>query len=177
MLARRGSGVRWRQMTRYAIRKSQAAIMQTMRRRLSFLWIVLLVLRGLLGDAMAMAGPATATLAGHAACMPAHQHHADPQAAAQASHDRVADCAQAAAPLAAQAMGHGLCGPGASPGDCDPTADGSCTYCSMCHTPLYTLSIAATGMDSARPSLRGQDTARFLSACLALTTKPPIALA
>lgn len=158
-----------------------------MRRPLSIVLVLLLVLRGLLGDAMAMgAAPVMSALAPAAASAPAldpasalhhhapevaleitqspdspEQHHAA-HAADHASH------AEHSAACAPQASGH----PGGSCGEHEHGP--SCTLCGICHSALFTP--GQIGSDGAAPSaaLRPQGSARFASAAKLQAIKPPI---
>lgn len=158
-----------------------------MRRPLSIVLVLLLVLRGLLGDAMAMgAAPVMSALAPAAASVPAlapasalhhhapeiaqeiaqspdgpEQHHAA-HAADHASHvEHSAGCAP-------QASGH----PGGSCGEHEHGP--SCTLCGICHSALFTP--GQIGSDGAAPAapLRPQGSTRFVSATKLQAIKPPI---
>ncbi len=162
-----------------------------MRRPLSIVLVLLLVLRGLLGDAMAMgAAPVMSALALAAASVPAldpasalhhhapeiareitqspdspEQHHAAHAADHGPDH---ASHAEHSAGCAPQASGH----PG---GGCGEHEHGpSCTLCGICHSALFTP--GQIGSDGAAPSaaLRPQGSTRFASAAKLQAIKPPI---
>lgn len=162
-----------------------------MRRPLSIVLVLLLVLRGLLGDAMAMgAAPVMSALAPVAASVPALApasalHHHAPEitqeiaqspdspgqhhAAHAADHgSEHASHAEHSAGCAPQASGH----PGGSCGEHEHGP--SCTLCGICHSALFTP--GQIGSDGAAPAaaLRPQGSTRFASAAKLQAIKPPI---
>ena len=143
-----------------------------MRRGLSFVLMLLLVLRGLLGDAMAM-GAAPVPLSAE----PAH-HHAptDSNAPAHAlmGHETVH--------AIDQASGHGehgmheatvadACAPGA---DCSHEHGSGCSACGICHSALSHTHLPVPPQARAPSALRPHGGTRFASAPAALAIKPPI---
>ncbi len=128
-------------------------------RRFAFLFLAaLLVLRGLLGDAMAMGTQAPAS-APHAVAI-AHAH----QGARAGGEDHA---------HAAQHCQDRSGAPGCSQG-----RDGSvqaCSACGLCHLAPLVASVAPAGappLDAAAPAARS---ARFASAPIARAIRPPIA--
>ncbi|WP_157667463.1 hypothetical protein [Comamonas serinivorans] len=135
-----------------------------MRRLVSLALVCLLVLRGLLGDAMAMGGVATmdtpvvptagsASLASHAGHGPASLHGADTPTVAP---DATAHCASEA------------------PHDGDGAGHTHCTLCAVCHSPLAQPHTLVLGLPMAADRHALQRTSRFVSAALPPITKPPI---
>lgn len=141
-----------------------------MRRFLSLLMVVLLALRGLAGDAMAMDNPAGhASMAGtmvmpvgsHVMDMDDHAHHAG-HSDAHASHaDAISLCSSNSSHSSASSDG------------CD-SHDGHCTTCGLCHTALGQPQWAL--FDAPAPATiqpaHGAD--RFASIAPMALIKPPI---
>lgn len=135
-----------------------------MRRFFSLFIVLLLVFRGLMGDAMAM---------GDAAMQPAHAH------APAVGHDMAA----------AGHGGHGAHEPGASHAHggapheacdmqagsaCDPAHGASCAACGICHSAVSLSDLSLPGA-AAAPGIRPAGmTPRFASALLLQAVKPPI---
>ncbi|QPS10069.1 hypothetical protein I6G66_08730 [Delftia acidovorans] len=170
-----------------------------MRRPLSIVLVLLLVLRGLLGDAMAMgAAPVMSALAPAAASAPALDpasalHHHAPEIASAIAREVALEITQSpdspeqhhAAHVADHGPDHAShaehsagCAPqaGGHPGgSCGEHEHGpSCTLCGICHSALFTP--GQIGSDGAAPSaaLRPQGSARFASAAKLQAIKPPI---
>lgn len=136
-----------------------------MRRFFSLFIVLLLVFRGLLGDAMAM---------GEAVLQPAH--------AAAAGHDR-------AAADHGGLGGHDAHEPGASHAHgsapqqacdmqvgsaCDPAHGASCAACGICHSAVSLTDLSLPGA-AAAPGIRPAGmNPRFASALLLQAVKPPI---
>ena len=166
-----------------------------MRRPLSIVLVLLLVLRGLLGDAMAMgAAPVMSALAPAAASAPALApasalyHHA-PEIAREVALEitqlpdspeqhHAAHAADHGPDHASHAEHSAACAPqagGPAGGSCGEHEHGpSCTLCGICHSALFTP--GQIGSDGAAPSaaLRPQGSARFASAAKLQAIKPPI---
>ncbi|WP_376781540.1 hypothetical protein [Delftia acidovorans] len=148
---------------------------------MSIVLVLLLVLRGLLGDAMAMRAapvmgvPAPAVASASDSAL---HHHAPEIAQSPDSHERhpahateqpshtshaehSADCSSQAGDPAGSSCGEHEHGP-------------SCTLCGICHSALFTP--GQIGSDGAAPSaaLRPQGSARFASAVKLQAIKPPI---
>ena len=147
-------------------------IIPPMRRGLSFLLVLLLVLRGLLGDAMAMGkapmlAPATTAHHHRLASTPLDGLHLAMGQDAHGEHG------QHGAPMAASAK---ACSPDpASPG-CHHSHEGmaSCSACGICHSALSQPHLPALPQAQAPATLRPLGTTRFASAPAALLIKPPI---
>lgn len=158
-----------------------------MRRPLSIVLVLLLVLRGLLGNAMAMgAAPVMSALAPSAASAPASaaasalHHHVPEIAQSPDSHEQHhaahaadhgsdhASHAEHSAGCAPQAGGH----PGGSCGEHEHGP--SCTLCGICHSALFTP--GQIGSDGTAPAtaLHPQGSTRFASAAKLQAIKPPI---
>lgn len=143
-----------------------------MRRPLSIVMVLLLVLRGLLGDAMAMgAAPVTSAPAAHAA--EAHHHHVPELALATAAVQESAHSAHAS---------HQACEAAQTASCADATASGcgghehgpSCTLCGICHSALFTPGGIEPHGAFSSACMRPQGSARFASAALLQAIKPPI---
>ncbi|MFC4923552.1 MULTISPECIES: hypothetical protein [Delftia] len=166
---------------------------------MSIVLVLLLVLRGLLGDAMAMgAAPVMSALAPAAASAPALDpasalHHHAPEIASAIAREVALEITQSpdspeqlhAAHVADHGPDHAShaehsagCAPqaGGHPGgSCGEHEHGpSCTLCGICHSALFTP--GQIGSDGAAPSaaLRPQGSARFASAAKLQAIKPPI---
>ncbi|HRL98676.1 MAG TPA: hypothetical protein PLE22_04445 [Acidovorax sp.] len=153
-----------------------------MRRGLSLLLMVVLVLRGLAGTAMAAGTlpPLQPLDAAHTHLQSPQAHHQDisPSATALSGH-----------PHASEQSGHGHDGvhdhaATATAATCDstpascaahPQHSGACSACEICHSAM--LDVPATLIPSHRPPgpLRALTAAQFDSAPAALAIKPPIA--
>lgn len=155
-----------------------AGIIDCMRRVLSLFMVMLLALRGLAGDAMAMDNslghsPAHAVAAASALAaeheMPAHAHHSQPTALGH-------DMAHAAQSLAA-GVDNGeqpLCSDEASPaGDCSQHK-AHCSSCGLCHTAMGQSSLAAASSFLPKAAQPRHQAAHFASAAPAQLVKPPI---
>ncbi|MBS0293519.1 MAG: hypothetical protein JSS01_13500 [Proteobacteria bacterium] len=121
-----------------------------MRRALSFVLIMLLVLRGLLGDAMAM-GMAPVPPAPQPMHMTGHEAHGSHAQDAMEQH-----CCDATGDAHA-----------AHPG-------GGCSACGICHSVLGIAVWAAAPASPSRHSLHAPRGAQFASAPAAQAIKPPI---
>lgn len=130
--------------------KASITIIHAMRRLLSLLLVVLLALRGLLGDAMAMELMAGVGNAAHHA--PATPHAGDHHATAAAPD---AHCAS-------------------EPQADDGQAHTHCTACALCHSPLGQPESLALATPEAAAGHAAPRASRFVSAALAQTNKPPI---
>jgi hypothetical protein len=133
-----------------------------MRRIVSLALVCLLVLRGLLGDAMAMELMAGMGATHHAVAPSGggHARHADP--APQTTH---AGEHHAAAPDA-HCAGH-------APAD-DGQAHTHCTACALCHSPLGQPESPALATPEAAAGHATPRASRFASATPAQVIKPPI---
>ena len=131
-----------------------------MRRIVSVLLVVLLVLRGLLGDAMAMGMPMGM------ATMPTHSAAAHAASPADAP-------AQDGAHTAPDA-GHCATTPAADTGDCG-SGHTPCAACAICHTPMHPPVNVGLGSPDAGLAAPAQARIDFVSAALTLAVKPPIA--
>ena len=159
-----------------------------MRRALSVFLVLMLVLRGLLGDAMAMGlmagehgipasqhaaygGSAThgmhASEAQTVAGDPAHSAHADPVPAAHHT-AKPADVVSSPGHCASADAQHG------ATSDCDSSQHAHCAACGICHSPLGTW--ASLGLPHAAPAQVAPmgSLPAFASAVLAQVAKPPI---
>lgn len=150
-----------------------------MRRPLSIVMVLLLVLRGLLGDAMAMgAAPVPSVHPAHAT--EAH-HHAPELAQAFLA---TADSSENAHGAHSASAPHHAAGPAqASSTSCvegNASACGghehgpSCTLCGICHSALFTPGGIEPHGAFSHASLRPQGSERFASAALLQAIKPPI---
>ena len=142
-----------------------------MRRFLSLFIMLLLALRGLAGDAMAIESPA------------AHDSvHAIAAATAVATHrshdmhdtyDKSGDEHAHHQPAAHAAADMSQCG-SAHASDCDAHEHSHCTTCGLCHTAMGQadhLVLAGPGPAPSQPSLEAD---RFISVAAASLIKPPI---
>ena len=147
-----------------------------MRRFLSLFMVVLLALRGLAGDAMAMELSGQPLHTGHAkaeahaldqmVAMAHSLHHAPADSLADGHHGM--DSHHGAAPNAAA-----ICGSETASGDCHQH-EGHCTACGICHSTLANPQFTglSPGEMRSEPSIHG--TERFASAAPAELVKPPI---
>lgn len=139
-----------------------------MRRGLSFVVVMLLVLRGLLGDAMAM-GMAPVTLPSaplqHHTPMAAergtHTHH---QGHAGATEHGPVITVAAACPADEAASAH----------DCGHASGPTCSACGICHSALFSQDLVAQALPPQPGVLQPLGSTRFASAPAALDIKPPI---
>ncbi|MBS0467678.1 MAG: hypothetical protein JSS31_03855 [Proteobacteria bacterium] len=120
-----------------------------MRRALSFVLVMLLVLRGLLGDAMAMGVAPTAAAAEMTQLASAAGHGAH----------------------ASQATAHDCCDAVADQHPAHP----ACSACGACHSVLGVPAWISAGADMPRAAPRPPHQAPFASAAVAQDIKPPIA--
>ena len=162
-----------------------------MRRALSVFLVLMLVLRGLLGDAMAMglmAGehggvPASQHAAHGGSATPgvthlseaqtavaatAHSAHADPASTSHHPSVKSVDVANSPGHCASADAQHG------ATSDCDSSQHAHCAACGICHSPLgawasLSLPHAAPAQAAPMASLPA-----FASAVLAQVAKPPI---
>jgi hypothetical protein len=167
-------------------------IIPCMRRGFSFVLVLLLVLRGLLGDAMAMgkapmlAPTATAhhhmlastTLEGlHLAMDHGSMDLAAPQAAGHHAHEEHGSPASHGlhAPQDASSASAEVCSPNSAGPACHAHEGmASCSACGICHSVLSQPSLPALPQAQAPGTLRPLSGARFASAPAALLIKPPI---
>lgn len=145
-----------------------------MRRAVSLILGLLLVLRALLGDAMAM---------GLAPMPPAGGMHAVAATAAVHATHGLADTDQAGAD--ARLHGQAALADGAAPAqhcasaasaasDCHADHPASCSACGICHSALSVPAGAAGASVESAGAPSPQRSARFASAPAALAIKPPI---
>ena len=146
----------------------RASIISSMRRSLSFMLVMLLVLRGLLGNAMAMDMTSVAlpiAPSQHPISMTAESDidsHAQSHVAAIEPEHAIASAA--ACPADETASAH----------DCGHASDPSCSACGICHSAFFNLNPMADFLlpkSLVQPSL---GSTQFASACAALDIKPPI---
>ena len=124
-----------------------------MRRGLSFFIVMLLVLRGLLGDAMAMGvAPVTLPVAPLQHHMPLAAEHGSVSAAAAACPTQEA----------------------ASADDCGHASGPICSACGICHSTLFSPELLAPALSPQLRALYPLGSTRFVSASAALDIKPPI---
>ena len=141
-----------------------------MRRPLSIVLVLLLVLRGLLGNAMAMgAAPVQAPLS-QPSPTASQLHHHTPQAL------ELADAAYHAGHSAHAVQDAGCALHSSShSGNCAEHEHGpSCTLCGICHSALSTPGQLPEGALSPVSALRPQGSERFASAAKLQAIKPPI---
>ncbi|MEX8194262.1 hypothetical protein [Comamonas guangdongensis] len=151
-----------------------------MRRFLSLFMVVLLALRGLAGDAMAMELSGQPLHAGHAQV---HARALDEMVAmAHSLHHAPADPLTDARPSGHHDMGphHGavpntaaVCSADAGNSDCHQH-EGHCTACGICHSTLANPQFTALSPGEMRAELSIHGTERFASAAPAELVKPPI---
>ena len=138
-----------------------------MRRGLSFILVLLLVLRGLLGDAMAMG---TAPVVAPTASV----HHPAPTAS---EHSTASQGMPSHGENHAGTTGHNpvataTCSAQAS--DCGHEHGPTCSACGVCHSALFTPDLLAQPLLPQPSALRPLGGTRFASASAALAIKPPI---
>jgi hypothetical protein len=147
-----------------------------MRRPLSLVLVLLLVLRGLLGDAMAMgAAPVAAAPAFHAS----DSHHHAPVQVAELTSAVLDDGIHSGhagheAADKATAVHTGSCTEGGASGCGGHEHGPSCTLCGICHSSLFTPGQLEPGRVSAAATLRIPGSERFASATTLQAIKPPI---
>ena len=142
-----------------------------MRRGLFFVLMVVLVLRGLTGTAMAagILQPLAAQMATPVAAPSAAHEHAKHDA--QDHGDHATHAAHAQADSLTTATSH--CADG---GDCGAHEHGStCSACEICHSAMLDAPMAGTPALPLSGALQPAPIARFDSAPAALAIKPPIA--
>ena len=155
-----------------------------MRRPLSIVLVLLLVLRGLLGDAMAMGAAPVMGVPAPAVALAsdsALHHHAPEIAQSPDSHERHPAHAteQPSHPSHTSHAEHSAdCSPQAgSPagGGCGEHEHGpSCTLCGICHSALFTPGQIDSDGPAPAAALRPRGSARFASAAKLQAIKPPI---
>ena len=124
-----------------------------MRRGLSFFIVMLLVLRGLLGDAMAMGvAPVTLPVAPLQHHIPIVDEHGLVSAAETACHTQDV----------------------ASADDCGHASGQACSACGICHSTLFSPDPLAQALSPHLRALYPLGSTRFVSASTALDIKPPI---
>ena len=141
-----------------------------MRRFLSLFMVLLLALRGLAGDAMAMEQN---TVPPHLMGHEQSQSHAQPldemaSMAQHLHHDMVSH--HEAAPNTAT-----TCSADAASSDCHQH-EGHCTACGICHSTLATPELLSPHATAPRAVLLAHGTARFASAAPIQLVKPPISV-
>lgn len=141
----------------------------TMRACLSLLLMLMLALRGLMGDAMAMGIVApvmpVALAEHHASCMLDHAEHGTADALQTPSH-----CA-----TGIEATGHGDHNSHGQHSEHDPAQHGaSCSACGICHSAVDLFNEAGFAALPASLLARASGSAPFASALLAQVSKPPI---
>ena len=136
-----------------------------MRRSLSFVLVMLLVLRGLLGDAMAM-GLVPASLP----TAPLHHQTAMAAEGGAGNHqqhpmgiDERATVTAAFEPACA-----------ADEADCAQASGDACSACGVCHSAMFTSAALALQLTHQSFALRPVGHTPFASAAAALAIKPPI---
>lgn len=136
-----------------------------MRRSLSFVLVLLLVLRGLLGDAMAM-GMVPATLP----TAMTHQHSVMAAEPGMASHhqEHASTSEHGSATASVCAVNE------AGVIDCGHGSEHTCSACGICHSALFTSAALAQQFTLASAALHPMGFAPFASAAAALAIKPPI---
>jgi hypothetical protein len=148
-----------------------------MRRGLFFILMVVLVLRGLTGTAMAagLLPPLTLTAAHPEQAHSDHRHGDAFVAAAAADNSSHHLGTHAASPVYEPSAAVAWCEGATNPCDPDEHHMSSCPACEICHSAMLTLSVplaqAAIPVGHSRPLA----CAPFHSALAALTIKPPIA--
>lgn len=149
-----------------------------MRRPLSIVLVLLLVLRGLLGDAMAMGAAPVLTPVSQASPAASQLHHHAPDTAQMLEQAAmVADGGNHAGHSSAHASPHADHDTGCAPqsGACAEHEHGpSCTLCGICHSALFTPGQLQEGGMSTATALRPQGSERFASAARLPAIKPPI---
>ena len=138
-----------------------------MRFLLVAIMIILLPVRGWVGDAMAtrMAAPAALVQAISASATGTHAH-----AATDVAHDHLAQQA-AALPVTSDCVTHAGAGTGSLS---DGSACKACVVCQVCHTVALELPTAYLSRQVPAPWAPHSVTPRFASADRALGLKPPI---
>ena len=145
-----------------------------MRRSLSLALVLLLLLRGLLGNAMAMGAAPMVIPAFQASPTASQLHHHTPlllELADGAHH------AEHAAHATQHAVHEASCAspPDSHSGSCAEHEHGpGCTLCGICHSALSTPGQLPQGGLSPASALRPQDSERFASATKLQAIKPPI---
>ena len=141
-----------------------------MRRFLSLFMVLLLALRGLAGDAMAMEqNTVPPHPMGHEQSQ-SHAQHLDEMASmAQHLHHDMGSHHEAAPTSAA------TCSADAASSDCHQH-EGHCTACGICHSTLATPELLSPHAKAPRAVLLAHGTARFASAAPFQLVKPPISV-
>ena len=148
-----------------------AGIILHMRRVLSLFIMLLLALRGLAGDAMAIESPAAhdpVHAIAAATAVATHMSHG-----MRDTHDKSGDEHAHHQPAAHAAADMSQCG-SANASDCDAHEHSHCTTCGLCHTAMGHadhLVLAGPGPAPSQPSLEAD---RFISVAAASLIKPPI---
>ena len=154
-----------------------------MRRPLSIVLVLLLVLRGLLGNAMAMGtAPVMSPLASAAASAPARSsvsalHHHAPEIAHSPDRSAHHHAAHAADHTSHAEHPGGCVSQAGSPsgGGCGEHEHGpSCPLCGICHSALFTPGQIDSDGPAPAAALRPRGSARFASAVTLQAIKPPI---
>lgn len=140
-----------------------------MRRSLSFMLVVLLVLRGLLGDAMAM-GVAPVALP----TAPLDQRTAMPAERGVVSHHQGHAGADAATVAAAATPPACTAEDAADALHCGHASGPACSACGICHSALFAMSALLQPLALQSVALQPVGHTPFASAAAALATKPPI---
>ena len=148
-----------------------AGIILHMRRVLSLFIMLLLALRGLAGDAMAIESPAAHDPVHAIAAVTAVATHMSHDM--HDTHDKSGDEHAHHQPAAHAATDMSQCG-SANASDCDAHEHSHCTTCGLCHTAMGQadhLVLAGPGPAPSQPSLEAD---RFISVAAASLIKPPI---
>lgn len=141
-----------------------------MRRFLSLFMVLLLALRGLAGDAMAMEqNTAPAQHMGHAQSQSHAQSLDEMATVAQHLHHDMGSPHETAPNTAA------TCSVDAASSDCHQH-EGHCTACGICHSTLATPELLSPHAKAPRAVLLAHGTARFASAAPFQLVKPPISV-
>ena len=141
-----------------------------MRRFLSLFMMLLLALRGLAGDVMAMESPAAhspAALVASTAAM--HMSHDTADSESHAHHEPAdhGNHAAAEAPQCSAAAGNDTSG-------CGSHDDNHCTTCGLCHSAMGQSSLAIFAGPAPASSQAPHGADRFASIAPAAQIKPPI---
>ncbi|MPM87556.1 hypothetical protein SDC9_134656 [bioreactor metagenome] len=144
-----------------------------MRRVFSTLLVLMLVLRGLLGDAMAMGVMPVAVHANHAAVMA----RGDAQDTQAMVHDETNMGHHASVSAGSQrhcADGDGFSAQHCAGGDSQVHHTATCSACDICNSSLHTATAWVQDSAVAPQSLQIAPSARFVSALPSQVVKPPI---
>ena len=146
----------------------RADIIRAMRRGLSFMLVMLLILRGLLGDAMAM-DMVPVTLP--SALFYQHMPMAGERGMANHDQDHVGATGHAPGTASTAACPEDAA---ASASDCCHASGPTCSVCGICHSALFSPDSVAQALLPQLRSLHLLGSTHFASAPAALAIKPPI---